>query len=371
MTAIDMIWTYPTGSGEAGLFEIGRRLAETLGRGPDLTRFTYDSGEMLQATRQIERAARGGRLVVGFQTAAKLAVEADRYRDLLDAGTQITAWATGPRPTPPGLAALDYRSIPPDHARLQNQWFLATDRPEPLAFVSYELGDVANFGIGGAGTPGKRFVGFVSDDPGVVDLLMRAALSPIAPPPSPPGPRLPSPAALELAASSDGTEAGPASGARAGSVVVAVGRGADRDAFVAALGIARREGRELVLVDRSAEGFVSPYTDLRGDDADRPSPDRLFDIVLARREGRQRLALFLEAAVSAGVTAGGWFPTHAGYGGLVEAVRRFGGALLVLPPDAAHPGLAERLRGVIPDQLRAGTGVPVVVAEAAVAVAAS
>ncbi len=368
MTPIDMNWTYPDGSGEAGLFEIGRRLADTLGRGPDVTRFTYDSREMLQATREIERAARGGRLVVGFQTADKLAAEAARYRDLLDAGTEITAWGTGPRPSLPGLSTLDYRAIPPDPARLQNQWFLATDRPEPLAFVSYELGDVANFGIGGAGTPGKRFVGFVSDDPGVVDLLMRAALTPIAPPLSPPGPSLPSAAALELAASSDATQDGPASGAGPGSVVVAVGRGADRDAFAAALGIARREGRDLVLVDRSAEGFASPYNDLRGDDADRPSPDRLFDIAVARREGRQPVALFLEAATAAGVTAGGWFPNHAGHRGLEEAVRRFGGALLVMPPDAAHPGLAERLRGVVPDQLRAGTGVPVFVAGAAAAV---
>ena len=152
-------------------------------------------------------------------------------------------------------------------------------------------------------------------------------------------------------------------------MVVAVGRGADRDAFLAALRIARRERRDLVLVDRSAEGFASPYKDLRGDDADRPSPDRLFDIAAARREGRQPISLFLEAAAAAGVTAGGWFPTHAGYSGLVEAVRRFGGALLVLPPDAAHPGLAERLRGVVPDQLRAGTGLPVVVAEATAAVA--
>lgn len=370
MTPIDMSWTYPEGTDEAGLFEIGRRLAVALGRGPDVTRFTYDSREMLKATREIERASRGGRLLVGFQTADKLAVEADRYRDLLEAGTQITAWGTGSRPAHPGLATLDYRSLSPDHTRLQNQWFLATDRPEPLAFVSYELGDIENFGMGGAGTPGKRFVGFVSDDPGVVDLLIRAALSPIAPLPSPPEPPLPSPAALALAASSDTSDDGPASGAGAGSVVVAVGRGADRDAFVAALRIARREGRDLVLVDRSAEGFASPYTDLRGDDADRPSPDRLFDMAIARREGRHPVSLFLEAATAAGVTVGGWFPTHAGYSGLAEAIRRFGGALLVLPPDAAHPGLAERLRGVVPDQLRAGMGIPVVVAEASAVPAA-
>lgn len=74
-----MDWTYPASSGDAGIFEIGRRLAEALGRAPDATSFTYDPRAMLRTTRQIERAARGGRLLVGFQKADKLLVEADRY----------------------------------------------------------------------------------------------------------------------------------------------------------------------------------------------------------------------------------------------------------------------------------------------------
>lgn len=364
----DMDWTYPIGSDDAGIFEIGRRLAEALGRAPDVTRFTYDPREMLRTTREIEQAGRGGRLLVGFQTAEKLRVEADRYADLLQADTQLTVWAIGPRVEHPGLAGLDYRSVPPDPNRLQNQWFLISDGPEPLAFVSYELGDPASFGIGGAATPGKRFVGFVSDDPAVVDLLISAVLSPVAAPPAPPAPtqpaapRPPSPAALELAELSKtaGGEANSAAGT--GSVVVAVGRGTDRAAFLEAVALARRENRDMVLVDRSAEGFASPYTDLRGDDAYRPSPDRLFDAAFARNEGREALAVYLEAASAVGVTAGGWFPTRAGYGGMAEAARRFGGALFVLPPQAARPSLAERLRGMVPDQLRAGIGLPVIVA---------
>ena len=67
-------------------------------------------------------------------------------------------------------------------------------------------------------------------------------------------------------------------------------------------------------------------------------------------------------AQAAGVTAGGWFPTHSGSEGLAEAARRFGGALFVLPPDADRPSLAERLRGVVPDRLRSSTGLPVFVA---------
>jgi hypothetical protein len=362
MAAIKMDWTYPAGAGDAGIFEIGRRLAEALGRGPDVTRFTYDPRDMLRATREIERAARGGRLLVGFQTADKLSVEADRYAALIAAGTQLTVWATGPRPAHPGLAALDYRSIPADSHRVRNQWFLVADGRESIAFVSYELGDPASFGIGGAATPGKRFVGFVSDDPGVVDLLVREVLSPIAAPSAPSAPRIPSAAALELAESSRLVDAEVPPGAGSGSVVVAVGRGDDRAAVLVALALAGRGNRDLVVVDRSAEGFASPYTDLRGDDAYRPDADTLFGAAVAYGEGRQRLAVYLEAAAAAGVTAGGWFPTHAGYGGMAEAARRFGGALFVLPPDAAHPGLAERLRGMVPERLRAGTGVPVIVA---------
>jgi hypothetical protein len=105
MATREMDWTYPVGAGDSGIFEIGRRLAEALGRAPDATRFTYDPRAMLRTTRDIERAATGGRLLVGFQAAAKFDVEAERYRALLAAGTHVvsgsTASSTGRcRPTP-------------------------------------------------------------------------------------------------------------------------------------------------------------------------------------------------------------------------------------------------------------------------------
>ncbi|MEO5884575.1 MAG: DICT sensory domain-containing protein, partial [Candidatus Limnocylindrales bacterium] len=295
MAATDMDWTYPAGAGDSGIFEIGRRLSEALGRAPDATRFSYDPRAMLRTTREIEQAAAGGRLLVGFQTAAKFEVEAARYRELLAAGTQVVAWAAGSHADGLGLDDLDYRAMPAGIHRLENQWFLVTDRPEALSFVSYELGDPISFGIGGAASPGKRFVGFISDDPDVIDLLIRSLL-PIGAPPPPAEPVPPSASALELVEASTGALDAPVSSAGAGAVVVAVGRGADRPAFIAALALARREGRTMVIVDRSAEGFGSPYRDLRGDDADRPSPDRLFDVSAARREGRGPLVTYLEAA---------------------------------------------------------------------------
>ena len=199
MATNDMDWTYPVGAGDSGIFEIGRRLAEALGRAPDATRFTYDPRAMLRTTRDIERAATGGRLLVGFQAAAKFDVEADRYRALLAAGTQVTAWAAGQHAETHGLEDLDYRALPADTRRLENQWFLVTDSPEPLAFVSYELGDPTTFGVGGAASPGKRFVGFVSDDVAVVDLLIRTLL-PIGAPPRTAEPVPPSASAVELVA---------------------------------------------------------------------------------------------------------------------------------------------------------------------------
>jgi hypothetical protein len=178
---------------------------------------------MLRTTRDIERASTGGRLLVGFQAAAKFDVEAERYRALLAAGTEVVAWAAG-HADGLGLDDLDYRALPADTRRLENQWFLVTDSPEPLAFVSYELGDARTFGIGGAASPGKRFVGFVSDDADVIDLLIRTLL-PIGAPPPPAERVVPSASALELVKASDVLLDRPASDAGAGAVVVAVGRG--------------------------------------------------------------------------------------------------------------------------------------------------
>ena len=170
-------WTYPSDRTDAGLFEIGRRIAETLGRAPDATRFSYDVREMLRITRMIETGSRGGRLLTGFQTAYKLSIESARYADLLAARTKVSVWATGNALTDPGLAQLDYHEVGADLLALGNQWFLVSDRPSPIAFVSWELGEPQLFGVGGASQAGKRFVGFVSEDPDVVRLVMDGLVS--------------------------------------------------------------------------------------------------------------------------------------------------------------------------------------------------
>jgi len=358
-----MDWTFPPGAGDSGMFEIGRRLAEQIGHLPDATRFTYDPREMLRITRQIEAACRGGTLWVGFQSADKLVHERDRYVELVASGTRVTAYGTGYAPS--GLEGLDYRRQAPDTRRLANQWFLVSTAPEPVAFVSWELGDPALFGVGGAATSGKRFVGFVSDDPSVVSELT-AVLNAITglPAPAPSGPP-PPPAegtrAGDLLAAVSRLEPSP-SEAPDGAVVVPVGRG-DDGALALALAIALREERQVVLVDRGAEGWLgTPYGDLRGDDDYRPDSERLFGVGLARREGRADIAIGLEAAEVLGLKAGGWFPTSAGGSGLAEAVRRFGGALLVVPASVRRPGLAERLRGMSTERL-AGLGVGLVIAD--------
>ena len=361
-----MNWTYPPGAGEAGVYEIGRRLAVELGRMPDATSFTYDARQMMRITRRIESAAQGGTLLTGFQTAAKFDVESNRYRELANAGTEVTVFAIG-QPLQE-LGGVEYREVAPGTRRLENQWFLVSRSPEPVAFVSWELGDPASFGMGGATTEGKRFVGFVSDDPEVVEILAKeiGGIPGIAQPASqtePQQPVLPTDThALEIVAEVEGTNA-PISGAPAGAVVVPIGRGDTRHALKLAIAIAKAEARSLVLVDRSGEGlFSSPYAAVRADDELRPKRDELFNASIARREGRSETASAITAAELLGVTAGGWFPTSSGIDGLKEALRQFAGSLLVVPSSAQKPGIGERIRGMTMESL-GRLGVPLIVAD--------
>jgi hypothetical protein len=361
-----MDWTYPTGAGPEGLFEMGRRLAEHLGRLPDATSFLSDPREMLRVTRRVESVARGGRLWVGFQTAAKLDAEAARYRSLVEAGTRVIAFGSDR----PGmdLTGIEYRQQRPDRYRLTNQWFLVSDEPERVAFVSWEISDELIFGKGGAATSGKQFVGFISDDPLVVGEVVRVISGTPGIPPAPgASPRMAlTPArderTAELLASLESVVT-TKTGAPDGAVVVPLRRDDDGNALRLAIAIARDEKRPLVVVDRSGESILgSPYHDLRGDDDYRPRPDRLFDAFVARREGRSITASAIAAATSLGVPAGGWFPTASGADGLREALRRFGGSILVVPGSLRAPSIAERIRGMSLEALER-LGVPLVVAD--------
>lgn len=136
------------------------------------TRFTYDAREMLRATREIETAVRGGgKLWVGFQNASKLDYETTRYEDLTASGADVVAFGTGRPSLPPGVR-LRWIKLDPSTVRLENQWFLVTTDPEPIAFVSWEVSEPARFGVGGISAPDKEFVGFVTDDSRVISALV-------------------------------------------------------------------------------------------------------------------------------------------------------------------------------------------------------
>lgn len=361
-----MDWTYPQGAGPEGVFEIGRRLAEHIGRIPDATTFTNDAREMLRITRRVESVARGGRLFVGFQNARKLELERARYEALAAAGTDIVAFGEGALAE--AITGLEYRALTTDRLRLANNWFLVTDAPERVGFVSWEISDGEAFGQGGAATPGKAFVGFITDDPLVVTELASVLGTwgrPRAPQPRPSLPadrERPDPASQALAdAISRITPI--ASGAAPGAVVLAMRRDDDDRALRTAVAIARDEKRPLVIVDRSSESiFGTPYNDLRGDDDYRPRPERLFGAETAVREGRATTARAIRAATLLGVEVGAWFPTRSGSDGLAEAVRRFDGSLIVLPETVRRPSVAERIRGMTLETL-GKIGVPIVVAD--------
>ena len=360
-----MDWSYPEGAGPEGVYELGRRLATQIGRIPNATSFTNDAREMLRITRRVESVARGGRLFVGFQNAAKLELERGRYQGLVADGTDIVAFGEGNLKAP--IAGMEYRGLSPHRRRLANNWFLVTDAPERVGFVSWEIGQESVFGQGGAATPGKAFVGFITDDPLVVNELTRVIETWARPTPareersSPTDPSRLDARSQALVDSIEARRVG-ATGATPGSVVLVTRADDDDAATTMAVAIARSEQRRLVVVDRSAESiFGTPYSDLRGDDDFRPRPDRLFDAAVAVREGRARTARTITAATSLGVSAGGWFPTRAGSDGVAEAVRRFDGSIIVLPDSVRRPSVAERIRGMTLETLER-IGVPVVVA---------
>ncbi|MEO6351080.1 MAG: DICT sensory domain-containing protein [Candidatus Limnocylindrales bacterium] len=171
-----MDWTYPsTGAGDrfGGIGTIAERLIQdTSDRHLMGTRFTYDFREMLRATREIEASvATGGDLWVGFQNAGKMDLEASRYARITSAGTKVVAFGTGD-PNLPGTVGLRWVTLEPSTDRLENQWFLVTTNPEPIAFVSWEVSDPAMFGKGGISNPEKQFVGFVTDEPRVIESLI-------------------------------------------------------------------------------------------------------------------------------------------------------------------------------------------------------
>lgn len=138
------------------------------------TRFLHDATEMLRATREIEAAVSGvdTTLYVGFQNAEKLDGEADVYRALTKGGTSVQAFGEGTSQEARRLDRVTWTALPQQRYALENQWFLVTRDPEPIAFVGFEASPEDQRGHGDATDPRKSWEGFVTDDERVIDAII-------------------------------------------------------------------------------------------------------------------------------------------------------------------------------------------------------
>ena len=163
-------------SGVEGLIE--RMEKELRGGGTPIEgfRFLSDASEMLDFSREIEREVRdspsGADLYAGFQTSERLVGEATRYRRLVRAGVKVQAFGHCALETPPeGLKGI-WTPLQRHTRSLENQWFLVSSHPAPIAFVGWETSPEKMFGVGGITAPGKHFRGFITNDCRVVHAII-------------------------------------------------------------------------------------------------------------------------------------------------------------------------------------------------------
>jgi hypothetical protein len=333
-------WHRGPGRGQdaaAGVAQLLARAQEELG-GPLLgARFLYDARQMFAATREIERAvsAPGTTLYVGFQRAEKLDGEARIYRNLTGQGVQVIAFGTG---SPAEMAQVRWVRLPEDHGALENQWFLVTQTPEPIAFVGFETSPSDRIGEGGAADPSRTWAGFVTDDPRLVGAIASYlhGVADRAAPPVPDGQGT-APSTMLLVATDDGTDPAYAVSRRAG------------------LDLARREGATVVLYDRSSESYlVDPYESGPWTSQNHgPAGDRPLDLPELIRLGRRYLAEQVTEGRALGLQVGAWLARGTGPAALAAACERLQVDRVVLPDTLARPSLRDRVLGRTLDAFQA------------------
>jgi hypothetical protein len=158
-----------------GLAALLRQAQDEAGSDPvQGTRFLHDAGQMLQLSREIEASVSGvgATLWVGFQNVATFLKEFDVYRDLTRQGSTVHAFGEGAPQAAAELARFSWTGLPRRPHALENQWFLVTREPEPVAFVGFEISPEAVRGQGDATGPAKSWEGFVSSDDRLADLII-------------------------------------------------------------------------------------------------------------------------------------------------------------------------------------------------------
>ena len=316
-----------------GLSAFLHRLEDELASGNSLTGFTFlnDAREMLTFSRNIEQtmlaADARGSLYVGFQTAAKLEGETERYRHMFEHRVQTHGFGTG-NPAPDAFDVVSsWAALPQHHAALENQWFLVTSDPEPVAFVGWEVSDKTIWGEGGISAPGKIFVGFVSDEARVVDAIIEH---------------------LETVRTGGGETLESnvkqaLSGFQPKCTMIVVDDGKRpylRRAFDVALSGAFGRSK-IYLFDLSAASYLlNPYPN---DEKEwrRPHSGRM----LRRALGRGYLADLIDELADRGIEAEAVLPEGVGFKRLAELSDHLGVDLVVLPEEFTKPALVDRLRG--------------------------
>ncbi len=316
-----------------GLTAFLRRLEDELGAGGSLTGFTFlnDAREMLTFSRNIEQTMlasdASGPLYVGFQTAAKLEGETERYRHMFEHRVRTHGFGTG-NPAPGALDVVSsWDALPEHHAALENQWFLVTSDPDPVAFVGWEVSDRSIWGEGGITASGKAFVGFVSDEARVVDAVIEH---------------------LETVRVGGGeplksnvTRALSGFQPKRTMIVVDDGRRPYlRRAFDVALSGAFGPSK-IYLFDLSAASYlVNPYPN-NEEEWRRPHSSRM----LRRALGRGYLADLIDELADRGIEAEAVLPEGVGFKRLAELSDQLNVDLVVLPEEFTQPALIDRLRG--------------------------
>ena len=314
-------------SGVEGLIERMEKELREGGTPIEGFRFLSDADEMLEFSREVEREVRdnpfGADLYVGFQTADKLIGEAERYRRLAQAGVRVAAFGQCPLETAPEGLEKVWTPLPRNTRALENQWFLVSSHPTPIAFVGWETSHDKIFGMGGISAPGKQFRGFITNDCRVVHAIV-AHLESVRT-------RIARARALDSG-----------SGVRRVLAVTSLDDSPDYAVVRScAAGLAAADGGEVVLFEISAASYlVSPYPE-----ENRRQWIRTLKEPELRRLGRSPVAKQMEVIRARGAGAQAILPTAHGFRHLAEWAEREDADLILIPVSLVNPGLFERLRG--------------------------
>ena len=226
-----------------------------------------------------------------------------------------------------GLA--HWKTLPADHSLLENQWFLISLAPEPIAFVGWEVSADETWGEGGISAPDKTFAGFVSGDLRVVEAMI-GHLEDVR---------------LDREESSDDRLKDAIAEVNPRRIIALVDEG-QRSYLARTLpevaAAAGEAGAELFLYDLSAASYlVSPYPD----EDERWKTPKMAP-ALRRAYGRSNLANLVDAAGTKASSVRGILPEKVGFAHLAEWCKREDIDTVVIPVEFSRPSLLDRLQGL-------------------------